>query len=201
VNCEIPGGVRLQADLNPQPSRALGSRPGICERRGMLTDRPARLPTFTYTGCHRYFLTFCTHNRAPLFVSAEHMTVVLGQFVHAAQEQQFAIPAYCFMPDHVHLLTEGLEECACLKSFVKLAKQYSGFHFRQRFGVSLWQRYLYEHVVRDDERTETIAAYIVENPLRARLVERIQDYPFVGSCTMTREELFASVSAIRSRSA
>jgi hypothetical protein len=77
----------------------------------------------------------------------------------------------------------------------------SGFHFRRLFGVMLWQRYLYEHVVRDDETTEGIVAYVVENPLRARLVERIEDYPFVGSCTMTRAELFASVSAIRSRSA
>jgi putative transposase len=166
----------------------------------MLTDHPVRLPTFTYTGRHRYFLTFCTHNRAPLFVSLEHVQVVLEQIVRVAEAQQFTIPAYCFMPDHVHLLIEGLRESADLKTFVKLAKQYSGFYFSRRFGTRLWQRYPYEHVVRDDERTETIVAYIVENPLRARLVERIEDYPFVGSCTMTREELFASVSVIRSRS-
>ena len=167
----------------------------------MLTDRPARLPTFSYTGRHRYFLTFCTHDRAPLFVLPEHVQVVLEQIVRVAEEQQFAIPAYCFMPDHVHIVNEGLDECANLKSFVKLAKQCSGFHFRRRFGATLWQRYLYEHVVRDDETTEAIVAYVVENPLRARLVKRIEDYPFVGSCTMTRSDLFASVSAIRSRSA
>ena len=113
----------------------------------MITDSPARLRTFSYIGRHRYFLTFCTHNRAPLVVSPEHVQVVLEQIVRVAEEQQFAIPAYCFMPDHVHILTEGLEECASLKSFVKLAKQCSGFHFRRRFGSTLWQRYFYEHVV------------------------------------------------------
>jgi len=107
--------------------------------------------------------------------------VVLEQIVRVAEEQQFAIPAYCFMPDHVHILTQGLEESANLKSFVKLAKQCSGFHFRRRFGVTLWQRYLYDHVVRDNETTETIVAYVVENPIRARLVERIEDYPFIGA--------------------
>jgi putative transposase len=81
-----------------------------------------------------------------------------------------------------------------LKSFVKLAKQYSASYFRRRLGATLWQRYLHEHIVRDDEETATIVAYIVENPIRAKLVQRIQDYPFVGSCTVTREELFASVS-------
>ena len=167
----------------------------------MLTDHPVRLPTFSYSGRHRYFLTFCTHNRSLLFVSPEHVQVVLEQIARVAEEQQFAVPAYCFMPDHVHIVAEGLEECANLKSFVKLAKQCSGFHFRRRFGLTLWQRYLYEHVVRDDETTEAIVAYVVENPLRAGLVERIDDYPFVGSCTMTRAGLFASVSAIRSRSA
>ena len=83
---------------------------------------------------------------------------------------------------------------------MKLAKQCSGFHFRRRFGITLWQRYFYEHVGRDDETTEVIAVYVVENPLRAGLVRRIEEYPFIGSCTMTRADLFASVSAIRSRS-
>jgi hypothetical protein len=53
----------------------------------MFTDYPARLPTFTYTGRHRYFLTFCTHNRAPLFISSEHVQVVLEQIVRVAEEQ------------------------------------------------------------------------------------------------------------------
>jgi hypothetical protein len=38
-----------------------------------------------------------------------------------------------------------------------------------------------------------IVRYIVENPLRAKLVVRLDDYPFIGSCTMTRNELLRSL--------
>ena len=99
------------------------------------------------------------------------------------------IPAYCFMPDHVHLLIEGTQDDANLLTFIKSAKQYSGFYFKQQTGVRLWQRYGFERVLRHDEASVDVARYIVNNPLRAELVESIDDYPFWGSLTHSREEL------------
>jgi hypothetical protein len=44
-------------------------------------------------------------------------------------------------------------------------------------------------VLRDDEATLQVARYILENPLRARLVERLEDYSFVGSGTHSLREI------------
>ena len=48
--------------------------------------------------------------------------------------------------------------------------------------------------VRRAENTGTVAAYILGNPIRARLVERVEDYPFWGSTVYGREELIEFVS-------
>jgi putative transposase len=76
----------------------------------MIHRHPEHLKTFDYIGLHRYSLRFCTDARRPLFTITERVDLVLEQFVRAATEEGFAIVAYCFMPDHVHLLIEGLEE-------------------------------------------------------------------------------------------
>ena len=89
------------------------------------------------------------------------------------------------MPDHLHLLVEGLRDDSDCRTFIKLAKQYSAFYYKQRFGTRLWQRYGYEHTLRDEEATLSVARYIIENPLRAGLVERVEDYPYLGSTMYT----------------
>jgi REP element-mobilizing transposase RayT len=56
--------------------------------------------------------------------------LVLSQILHAANDEQFALVAYCFMPDHVHLLVEALSESSCALRFVARTKQRTGFHLR-----------------------------------------------------------------------
>ena len=100
--------------------------------------------------------------------------------------------AYCFMPDHLHLLVEGKAEHSDCRRFIAKSKQYSGFYFSKRFGRRLWQRYSFERVLRDCEQTFVVARYVLENPVRAGLVAAIEDYPFVGSCVYALHELIAS---------
>jgi putative transposase len=159
----------------------------------MLTRNPGHLKAFDYVGLHRYFLTFCTDDRRPYFVDRQHVDVVLGQVLRAAADTDFAIIAYCFMPDHVHLLIEARSETCDGLQFITRAKQFSGYHFKQRFKAPLWQRYGYEHVLRGDEDTLSVARYIVENPVRARLVTRVEDYPFLGSTIYSIADILEAV--------
>jgi REP element-mobilizing transposase RayT len=46
----------------------------------------------------------------------------------------------------------------------------------QREG-SLWQPGFHDRAIRKEEDLQTVARYIVANPLRAGLVQRIGDYP------------------------
>jgi putative transposase len=150
---------------------------------------PRHLAAFDYRGFHRYFLTFCTFERNPYFALADDVAVVWQQILRASTEFQFAVLAYCFMPDHAHLLVEGAREDADLKKFLKFAKQYSGFYFRQKTGKKLWQRYGFERVLRENEDTRSVIRYVVENPVRGDLVKLPMDYPFWGSGVYSREDL------------
>ena len=97
------------------------------------------------------------------------------------------------MPDHLHLLTEGqAEDSDCLR-FIKRAKQFSGFHYSATLHRRLWQRYGFEHILRTQEAAISVARYIVENPLRAGLVDRVDKYPYLGSAVYTLEQILEAV--------
>lgn len=155
----------------------------------MPTRQPTHLRSFDYHGFHRYFVTWCCADRQPLFTERVTVDLVWAQFLRACERSGFVIVAYCFMPDHVHLLIEATSEQADAKGFFSLAKQFSGYAYAQSCHGRLWQRYCYEHVLRTDETTRRVARYIVENPVRAKLVANVQDYPFTGSGTHSTPEL------------
>lgn len=159
--------------------------------------RPRRLPAFDYVGPNRYFITTCTHERRPYLTNEAVAQLVLLQFLRVAEDECMAIVAYCLMPDHIHLLVEGTRPDARLTAFIKLAKQHSGFAFKQRYRAQLWQAGYYEHVLRGDESTPAIVAYIVNNPLRRGLVEHPAEYPFWGSSVYSREEILEFIGARR----
>jgi len=152
-----------------------------------------RLKTFDYLGFYRYFLTICTDDRVPIFIDDQSVDLVLMPLSRTADDQRFSVIAYCFMPDHVHLLVEGIHPAADFREFVRIFKQRSSFAWKQRTGTALWQRSYFEHVLRDDEDTIGVAKYILENPVRGNLVERPEDYPFLGSMTMEVRHLLYSV--------
>jgi REP-associated tyrosine transposase len=154
-----------------------------------MSDRPQRLPTFAYIGLHRYFLTFCCNHRRRVFVEADAVAVALAQILHASARHDFAVVAYCFMPDHVHLLVEGRAQGADLIAFARDVKQRTGYHWRGKVDAVLWQDGYYDRVLRDDEQAAIVAKYILENPVRAGLVSEPREYPYSGSQIWTWEQL------------
>ena len=144
----------------------------------MLHRRPPRIAAFDYLGTYRYFVTCCTHNRQAHFVDAAVVNPLILQIRQTCSDRQFAVLAYVFMPDHLHLLLEGLQPEADFVRTMTLLRQRTAMSFRRQQGTQLWQDGYFERVLRDEEATETVTAYIVANPVRAGLVNRIDDYPF-----------------------
>ena len=79
--------------------------------------------------------------------------------------------AYCFMPDHVHLVVEGRSEQADLRRFANIAKQRVAYSLRLAHGVMrVWQEGFHDWILRPEYPTEAAIRYVLENPVRAGLV-------------------------------
>ena len=158
----------------------------------LAVSRLPRLKDFEYRGRHSYFLTFCTYRRKVTLHDTSVASMVVDQILRAARRFEFDVLAYCVMPDHVHLLVHGRSDRSALHRFVKRAKQSSGQIYARAVKESLWQDSYYDHVVRPEENLAGIACYIIQNPVRARLVASALDYQFSGSGVWSIEELLKS---------
>ena len=92
------------------------------------------------------------------------------------------------MPDHLHLLIEGTSDDSDGRRFIKAFKQYSGYCYSKTRNEKLWQRYGFEHVLRDDETTIEVVKYILGNPVRAGLAATVEDI-VVGSLAHELKDL------------
>jgi hypothetical protein len=54
-------------------------------------------------------------------------------------------------------------------------------------------------VLRNDEPTLGVARHTLENPIRAGLVARVEEYPFAGSLVYPIAEILAAVQLMPSR--
>jgi len=159
----------------------------------MATRRPPRLPSAQYVGFRQYFVTLCAFERQALLASPPSFELIAKQLLQSARGQHFAVLAYCCMPDHMHLLVEGLREEADLRPFISEFKQKTAFTYKRLSGASLWQDGFHDHVLRSDECARAVARYLLENPVREGLVRHPLEWPYLGSERYTLRELMESV--------
>lgn len=117
-----------------------------------------------------YHITTVTQNRTAYFSSLDKGRKVVRQLMALQAEGRAETLCYVVMPDHLHwlmVLHEGK-----LAEAMKLLKGRSV----HAIGNTVWQENYFDHAVRQDEDLRKLARYIVANPLRANLVERIGDY-------------------------
>jgi putative transposase len=152
-----------------------------------------RLASYTYRGLATYLVTSCTLGRLPVFTDGRWAVEVSRQLLQQAVRHRFDVSAYCFMPNHVHILFEATAAHSDLRRVMNAWKQNTGYAYRRATGYRLWQSGYYDHVLRQDEDRLRVMAYLLGNPIRAGLVTNVCDYPFWGSGIWSRNELIDAV--------
>jgi putative transposase len=135
----------------------------------------------------------CTFERHDYFSDLVRTREIVEQLLSTAAHWGVEIIAYCFMPDHLHALVEGLSEQADSREFADAFRQISGFYFKQARGRRLWQEGYFDHVLREEEDTIAVARYIVLNPVRAGLCAHASEYALLGSTRYELPELMTAV--------
>ena len=156
--------------------------------------RPVQLDPAIYVGPHRIFLTMCTFRRAQIFIDNTAVDQVRGELLRTRESYGVEVVAYCFMPDHLHALIEGLAADSDLLKCTKMFRQRSGHSYRALDAGRLWQEGYVDRFLRAEEATLDVARYIVGNPIRAGLCDEVREYPHQGSSRYTIEELIVSLA-------
>jgi putative transposase len=138
-----------------------------------------RLERDLYRGPAASSISVTAYQRQPLFTDATEVDRYRKMLEDAARETGFRQLAYCFMPDHLHLLAEG-SEGNDLAQLMKTFKQATAYDYKRRTGRPLWQRSYYDHVLRGSDELQPAIEYILQNPIRAGLVDNPGAYPFSG---------------------
>jgi len=136
----------------------------------------------------------CTFERRAYFTDNRTVDVIRAELLRTASAYDVEVIAYCFMPDHLHVVIEGMTENADLLKFTAMFRQRSGHRYRQLHNGYLWQEGYVDRSLRKDEATLDVVTYIVANPLRAGLCRDVREYPFVGSSRYSLEEMIDSLA-------
>jgi putative transposase len=96
----------------------------------------------------------------------------------AAAKAGVEIWAYCLMPNHIHVIATPQDEGGLRRCFGELHRRYTT-HINAR---NLWTGHLWQarfgSVAMDEDHLIAAIRYVSLNPVRARLVERPQDWPW-----------------------
>jgi REP element-mobilizing transposase RayT len=107
------------------------------------------------------------------------------------EHQRYVIDAFCLMPNHIHLVIKPLpDQNGDDHSLALIMKTIKGFTARKCNGIlhrhgDFWLHENFDHCIRDDDEFFRIIRYVIENPVKAGLVEDWLDWPW----TYVREGL------------
>ena len=131
----------------------------------------------------------CTFERRRSFTTASIVEPLRDQLLRTADAKRVEIIAYCFMPDHLHVLVAGLAPDADANRFLRVFRQRSSYEHARAHGRRLWQEGYFDRHLRTEEATFDVVSYIVNNPVRARLCEAPDEYPYSGSSRYELREI------------
>jgi len=130
-----------------------------------------------------FFITTITAQRQPIFRHEAAASLLLNTLVHYREQGKYLLHEFVIMPDHLHaLLTPGDE--ISLERAMQFIK--GGFSFRLKSRGPVWQASFSNHRVGDLKDYENHRDYVRMNPVRARLAERPEEYPFSSAAGMIR---------------
>jgi putative transposase len=146
-----------------------------------IREKQHRLDRQLYRGLITVSFTLCIQDRKQAFVEPDIVDAFTDRLRQQAAASSCRIPAYCFMPDHLHLIVQGTSADSDAWKTLVSYKQRTGFWLASNRPEIKWQKDFYDHVLRSDEKVAVQVRYILDNPVRKGFASSWQDYPHKGA--------------------
>jgi putative transposase len=137
-----------------------------------------------YKARKRYFALYDdaldTNPNAPYYLAEKEVAEIVTEALHYRAGKEFDLYAYCIMSNHIHFLIRTYDtNIAYLWKIMQKMKKYTGKEANRilgRTGNPFWHEEYYDHLVRNEEEFYRIEPYIMMNPVKAKLVEKPEDW-------------------------
>ena len=128
-----------------------------------------------------------------IFADGSDYTMFTELLQETSEMWNIQIAAYCLMPNHVHVLfdtsiqvseemywKENWEGYVQLNKIMQLIKGGSSKKVNDALGRkgTFWYKDSYDHFIRNEKEWSNIFIYILENPVKAKLVKKWNDWNF-----------------------
>ena len=137
-----------------------------------------------YARQRRYFGRFDQQldgaTSGPTWLRQPAVAQLVAQGLHFYAGKRYNLVCYCIMSNHVHLVVGLPEEAPPLAQTLQALKGYTANQANKLLGRSgqFWQRESYDHTIRNTGELARVVAYVVNNPVKAGLVEDWQHWPY-----------------------
>ncbi len=152
----------------------MNSSVSMRESKYFIRKYPPHHPSYWIAEGEILFLTICSAHRETRPLTQPGVPAKILQAArHYHDLGRWHLRLFLIMPDHVH----GLAAIPRTETLRKVMASWKSYVAKQT-GIT-WQRDFFDHRPRDWPAVLEKEKYILENPVRAKLVEKAENWPWV----------------------
>jgi putative transposase len=125
----------------------------------------------------------------PHYLKQPALANLVADSLHHRNKRVYRLDAFTIMSNYVHVVFAPLQENVNadgtpnyykLSKIMQSLKRYTARECNHFFGRqgAFWQAESYDHVVRNEAEWHRIMRYVLNNPVKARLVSEWQEWPY-----------------------
>lgn len=114
-------------------------------------------------------------------LSNELIANLIKDKLHSLDGSVYKLICYCIMPNHIHLVFRLLSETKSVSEVMKLIKGATAHEINQVLKKTgkFWQVESFDRLVRDANEMYNIINYVLNNPVKAGLVSKSEDWKYL----------------------
>ena len=120
----------------------------------------------------------------PFWLRDPRIADLVAESMHYRDGRVYDLEAFCIIPNHVHIVYTPLPKedgtYHAMAAIMHSLKRYTARESNLLLGREgqFWQHENYDHVVRDEAELERIIRYVLNNPVKAGLVQHWEEGPW-----------------------
>lgn len=181
VTCRLAGSL-------PQAVLARLKEEAEREEQNLRASAPAEeLDRLLYRAQRQAFGRFDTvldeAQSGPMWLKRPEVAAIVAESMHYLNGKQYDLDVFCIMGNHFHVVFAPLQgkdgQYVALQRIMHSLKRHTARKANDVLGRegAFWQHESYDHIVRDEAELQRIRQYVLNNPVKARLVDDAEKWP------------------------